>query len=336
MAAETRSEAPVVVEALRKNPAAFDFFQAVRAIESRRPATGRVGRALRPGDEAVRFGQEPALRFAPSTIHGVEQRSGARAPRVLVNFFGLLGPNGPLPLHLTEYVAERMYHHNDRATARFFDVFNHRLISLFYRGWADNNQTVSHEMADRDRFAVYIASLFGMGMPSFRDRDEVPYLAKLHYAGPLVCQTRHAAGLCALLQDYFGLRAEIEQFVGRWMGLPEDCRCRLGADPGTGRLGASAVVGSRVWDCQQTFRIRLGPMDLCSYERMLPGGASFKRLRDWVRNYAGDVLRWELQLVLAASEVPVVQLGGAGRLGWSTWLKSRAFDEDADQLVLRG
>ena len=75
-------------------------------------------------------------------------------------------------------------------------------------------------------------------------------------------------------------------------------------------------------------------MRLADYERMLPGGVSLKRLVDWVRNYVGDQLAWDVQLVLTASEIPPVQLGKAGRLGWSTWLSSQQFEKDADDLIL--
>lgn len=52
-------------------------------------------------------------------------------------FFGLGGPNGPLPLHLTEYMRERQRNHADPTSKRFLDVFHHRLLSLFYRAWAE-------------------------------------------------------------------------------------------------------------------------------------------------------------------------------------------------------
>ena len=78
----------------------------------------------------------------------------------------------------------------------------------------------------------------------------------------------------------------------------------------------------------------MGPTNLKDYERMLPGGESFERLKAWVRNYVGDELSWEVQLVLKAEEVPAVRLGEAGRLGWTTWLQSRPFDKDTKDLVL--
>ncbi len=252
----------------------------------------------------------------------------------MVNFMGLLGPQGPMPLHLTEYAHDRKLNHDDPTLARFLDIFNHRMISLFYRAWACNRQTISHDRPNEDRFSNYIGSLIGIGTDALRNRDAVSDMAKLHYSSHLVCQTRHAEGLRAILEDYFGVKTVIEEFVGQWITLPEAYRCRLGQSAENATVGVNAVIGSRIWDCQQKFRIVMGPMGLSDYERLLPGSGSFEALKAWVRNYVGDELSWELRLILKAAEIPAIHLGEAGRLGWTTWLKSRPFEQDADDLVL--
>jgi type VI secretion system protein ImpH len=212
------------------------------------------------------------------------------------------------------------------------------MIAFFYRAWASNQQTVSADRSspEHDRFSRYFGSLFGIGMSSLRNRDAVPDMAKIHYSGHLAGRTRHAEGLRALVSDFFRIPVQIVQLVGQWLPLPENCRCRLGQTPDTGTLGMTAIVGAQIWDCQQKFRIRMGPMRLDDYERMLPAGQSLRRLQAWVRNYVGDELDWDVQLVLLAQEVPAIQLGRIGRLGWTTWLRSQPFASDADDLVLGG
>jgi type VI secretion system protein ImpH len=294
-----------------------------------------VGHAWHPREEAVRFCQEPSLAFAPSTVWTFVPANEGRPPRLFSNFLGLLGPNGPLPLHLTDYARDRERNHGDASMARFLDLFNHRILALFYRAWASNHQAVEFQRGNGDRFADYIASLIGLGLPPLRNRDAVPDVAKLHYSGRLACQTRHAEGLRAILQDYFGVTAAIEEFVGEWVSIPVESRCRLGESPMTGAVGGTAVVGSRVWDCQQKFRIRLGPMSLTDYRRLLPGGDSFRRLVSWVRNYAGDAYAWDVRLVLRAADVPRLRLGTMGQLGWTTWATSKPVTEDQENLVLQ-
>ena len=118
------------------------------------------------------------------------------------------------------------------------------------------------------------------------------------------------------------------------MTLPEGSVCRLGATPESGTLGVTAIVGSRIWDCQLKFRIRLGPMTLADLSRLLPTGASFRRLKTWVLNYLNEEFFWDAQLVLQREEVPETCLGRAGLLGWTTWLKSVPFAHDAEDLIL--
>ena len=194
---------------------------------------------------------------------------------------------------------------------------------------------MNFEWGDDDRFTVYVGSLFGIGMPALRGRDAVPDVAKLHFAGRLAAQAKPPEGLEAILADYFGVDAAIEEFIGRWVELPRRYRCLMGQKADTATLGSTLIVGRRVWECQQGFRVRLGPMGLVDYERMLPGGDSLMRLVAWVRQYVGDELAWDVQLVLRKDEVPSAQLGTTGRLGWSTWMITRPPATDADDLVLR-
>ncbi len=324
-----------VLGALREQPFDFDFFLAVRRIECGHPAAPRVGASEHAWEDPVRFCQEPSLAFATSTVRALRDRPNGASPRLFVSFMGLLGPNGPMPLHVTEYARDRERNHADPTLARFLDVFNHRAISLFYRAWALSRQAVSFDRPAQDRFAAYVGSLLGIGEDSFLTRDRVPDIAKLHYSGHLANHTRHADGLRAILEDYFRVPVQIQQMVGQWLDLPADSRCRVGASRGTGLLGSTIIVGSRFWDCQQKFRIRMGPMRFGDYERLLPSGSSLDRMVDWVRNYVCDEFTWDVRLVLLADEVPQITLGRVGRLGWTTWLRSGPLGHNADELVLR-
>lgn len=323
-----------LIEQLANEPFAFDFFRAVRLLESRWPDQPRIGHSFSPAQDPVRFCQNPSLNFAPSTLEAFRQTGSDAVPKLLVRFFGLLGPNAPLPPHLTEYAYERHLHHGDRTLASFLNVFHHRLISFFYRAWAANQKAVDLDRPDQQRFATFLGSFLGLGMESLQDRDPVQDAAKLFFCGHLSCQTRNAEGLEAILQQYFDVPTEVHTFVGRWIPLPADSLCQLGQSPQTGTLGRTAIAGSRFWDCQLSFRIRMGPMKLRDYERMLPCGQSFQRLKYWVLNYCGQHFFWDAHLVLEAGEVPQTVLGRAGRLGWTSWVKTRPFVCDAEDLVL--
>jgi type VI secretion system protein ImpH len=321
--------------ALTEAPWSFDFFQALRRIEGVSPDRPRLGKAVRPAEEPVRLSQEASLAFAPSTLSAFEEQAGGLPPRLEQRVFGLLGPNGPLPLHLTEYARERVIHHGDRTFVRFLDLLQHRLALLFYRAWAEAQPVVQHDRPDDDRFALYIGALGGYGSPGTRDRDTVSDHAKRFFVGHLARSAKNAEGLASILEGYFGLPTRVEQLVVGWLDLPEDQRTALGAEPALrATLGRGTVLGDRVRDAQSRFRIVMGPMELDRFVDFLPGARSLKSLVDWVRNYVGFEFDWEVQLVLARDEVPGIRLGREGRLGWTTWLGARPVPSDADDLVL--
>jgi type VI secretion system protein ImpH len=337
MASEDGFETHSLIDQLAADPYRWDFYHAVRSLEALHPASPRVGTSLRVADDPVRFCQQPSLRFEPATLTEFRHQRADAPQRMFVAFLGLLGPMGPMPLHLTEFIRDRERNANDPTAARFLDIFNHRVISLFYRAWAVNQQAVSFDRPELDRYSTFIATLIGLGTPHLRNRDEAPDLAKLHYSGRLAAQTRNAEGLRAILEDYFKVHVEIEQFVGHWMKLPEDCQCRLGESRYTGVLGKTTIVGSKIWECQQRFRIRMGPMGFADYQRLLPSGRSIRRLRDWVLNYVAQQFGFDVQLVLRGNEVPDCKLGKGARLGWSTWMKTKPgpMEKDRDDLVLK-
>jgi type VI secretion system protein ImpH len=309
-------------DALAAAPHAHDFFHALRRIESMTPLAPRLGRALRPSLEPVRLGQDPELDFAPASLVSLRTQTHA-PPRLGVRFLGLFGPHGPLPLHLTEYARERERHHADPGFARFADLFHHRLLSLFYRAWAEAQPTVHADRPDDDQFAKWVGALFGIAPAEFRARDAVPDAAKRFQAGTLSRGVKNAEGLETLLREHLQVPVRVQPFVGHWMRLRPQDRTRLGrAGEASAQLGRSAVAGSKVWDRQCKFRVCVGPLSWVQYESFLPGGRSLPVLRDWVRQFAGLERKWDLQLTLKAGEVPRARLGrdGTARLGLSMWL----------------
>ena len=332
MAESDRSEAKLVAlfRKIELAPHHFDFFQALRLVECAAADFPRLGESARAKDDPVRLGQEPTMAFAPRTVSSLVSSGEGLPPRMEVFFFGLFGPNGPLPLHLTEYARNRLRQSGDPTFARFADVFHHRLLSLFYRAWANAQPTVHLDRPETDRFADYVGSLIGLAMPTARNRDSLPDHLKFYFSGRLSSAARHPEGLRAMIAEFFGLPVEIEEFVGRWTEIPESSRCQLGGLAGAAVLGESSTIGYHVWDCQQTFRIAIGPVSLKDYRRLLPGGKGLRQLVDMVRNYLSDELMWELQLILRKDEAPPIRLGDSGHLGLTAWLEPESLTRDAE------
>lgn len=325
---------PLVLFAkLERDSHKMDFFLILRLLENAFPQLPRIGESLRPRDDVVRFCQLPELIFHPTSVGKFVPQTSEGPARLYVNFLGLTGANGPLPVHITEYVRDRMRNSDDPTLARFFDIFHHRMLALFYRARAMAEPTISLDRNDNDRFSNYLGAFFGIGSPALRERDVISDFAKLHFTGLLANKTRHASGLVTILRAYFKLPIQLQQFVGHWMHLPVEIRSRLGVREGT-QLGVSTVLGQRVWDSQNKFRLIIGPLDYEDYCRMLPGGESLERLVAWVRNYVGDALEWDVKLILKQAQIPQLKLGGGTRLGFTTWLANQPHVRDADQLIV--
>ena len=310
-----------------------DLFAVLRNLEAARPDLPRIGRALRPGHESVRLGQEPSMSFPAGAVAAVHEPNPDLPPhaagavtRVLVHCFGMLGAHGPLPLHLTEYVWQRVKHHGDQTLARFLDLFHHRMLSFLYRAWVDASPAVAHDRPETDRLPSQLGAFVGIGTSALRDKDALGDSARRYYAGQFADPVGHPGGLCALIEDQFGVPVQVEELVGEWADIPPGCLWRapdlaLGSAAENGRLGLSTTLGSRVWLVQNRFRIVLGPLSRHQFNRVSPGGPDVAALTALVRGYAGDGCRWDVRLRLFPEAVPTLQLGSA-IIGQTSWLWS--------------
>lgn len=324
--------------ALEAEPWRFDFFQAVRLLERLWPGRKPVGRFVRPHEEAARFAAHPSLAFPASQIQALERQPDGPA-RMVVNFMGLFGPTGVLPQAYTELLISRV-RERDGALRDFLDLFNHRMISLFYQAWEKYRFTIAYERGARDRLSYVLLHLIGLGTPGLQDRQAVADDSLLYYAGLLAQYPRSAIALEQVLEDYFQVPVQVEQFAGGWYSLDRSTQSWLSeGDRENEQLAVGAVLGDEVWEPQARVLIRLGPLTLDQYLEFLPTGSAFQPLRALVRFFADDDLDFEVRLVLKREEVPFCELGAetkeAPRLGWVSWTKWAPMQRDPQETVLR-
>ena len=332
MAGETGPPLPGVtsLESLRREPERFSLFAALRLLEQAHPDRPRLGESRQASDDPVRLGHVPHLTFAPTDVAACAQDDAGRL-RLEQYSFGLFGPNGPLPVHLTELAYQRRRNVDDPTIVDFLNSFQHRLISLFYRAWADSDPATSLDRPDSDRFTMYLGATFGLGPATARDRDCVPDDAKLSRAALFAQQTRSAPALRAILAGYFQLPTALREFTGAWLTLPRESRWRLGR--ASGALAESAFLGASLWSSQHKFEIVMGPLTLACLETFLPGGRGLRELEDLVRLFTNSEWTWQLRLLLPPEEIPRTRLGRCGKLGQVSWLGIR--DGVADDVVIQ-
>jgi len=337
---KTAPEFQRLQELLERDPYSVQFFQAVRLLERLYPERRPVGLFVSPGSEVVRFSSVPTFAFPASELQGFEK--GKVGPmKMSVNFMGLSAAVGAMPHVYTDFLLERAKA-KDRGPGDFFDLFNHRIISLFYRAWQKYRFYVAYERtgAGDDVISTRLLDLLGLGTKGLQRRMDISDSACLYYTGLLSQRRPTAQGLKQLLEDYFEVPVEIHQFTGTWNRLPPENQSFL-RDAGLfcERLGMGTIVGDEVWDQHGTITVRLGPMKFERYQQFLPGAEAHRDLRSWLRFYANREFDFIVQLVLERDETPGTELGSTGpqssRLGLVSWVKNRPLHRDPDDATYK-
>jgi type VI secretion system protein ImpH len=301
---------------LQAEPWRFDYFAVLRHLERTFKDRPRIGDSAARRDEFVELGQDPFLEFPASNLARVVH--GDNKPlKVFVKFLGLLGPQGALPLALTEESYHYQLAHDD-ALARFLDLFNHRFLQLFFRAWADSRPIVQHDRPDADRFVAYIGSGIGLGSKPYQDLDSVPDAAKLGFAGLLGAQAKSASRLAGAICGLFNVTAEVEEFVGTRLVLEAAELTILGGRYNV--LGVDALLGRTIFSVQDKITVRIFTSSLAQYTRFLPTGDLCEPLADLVFFYNGEALDWDVELVIPAGAVAPIRIGKFGELGWTSWM----------------
>lgn len=321
MAATGRRTARPIAEQLYAEPYRFEFFQAVHLLEQMAPPKHQA-RTLK--SIWVKFRSSLKSDFPASEIDALTPGTSGTPPEMTVNFLGLGGAFGPLPPPVTEQLLARA-RRGDTAGRDFLDIFNDRLVRLFYHARAKHRPELTRGTPAESNFAAYLFSLIGLGFPGLRRRLAFPERALLHYAGILAGVPRSLHGLARLLSGYFGIAVSDIRVGGRWLELDPSEQMRLGVSGRNARLGGEAVLGRRIWDEQSTIRIALGPLTLAQFKSLLPDGAAHRQLADLVAFYLETPLVPEYRLLIAPSEIPQARLGATHgtKLGWLSFLAGK-------------
>ena len=338
MGAEGRRDSASVKDQLFEHPGRFEFYQAVRLLRQLRSGDFEIA-AADPADEQLRFRSDISLAFPSAEVTDIRPPGEEEPAAVMtVPFMGAASPSsfGSLP---TRYAEQMLHEEREKnlAPRDFLDIFNHRVLSLFFRAWEKYRLDAQYEAkGDVRYYEDALFSLIGMGTPGLQDRVLLQDQALLSRGGLLARTPMPATSLVGLIGSYFDVPVEVEQFRATWYPLERDEQNRLGRANTT--LSGDLVLGERVHLCQFKFRLLLGPLDWSRYQDFFPDAPGFGALDSLVRLSVTAEFDFETQLTLRADEVPPLQLSRqpseATRLGWSTWLPRREGAGDADDAVL--
>jgi type VI secretion system protein ImpH len=335
MAATGRRGVRPLIELLAAEPYRFDSRQAVRVLEQLLPGAAPVGLGSDPCDEAVSFRSSLGAAFPASDIDRVEvppQHDHQRRSVVTVNFLGLGGAFGPLPVGLTELIVRRA-RSGDTASRDFLDIFNHRLVSLMMRSWRLFRLALQGTTPEETSFAFYLFALLGMATEGMRvtrgrhPRNRLDGLDRslLGVTGLLNQKPLSLHAVERTLNVHFGVPVRAIPMRGVWLELEPGQRTAIGPSGRNQALGHGTVLGARVWDQAGGILITLGPLGFHEALAFLPDGTAFREMRRLVDFLLGRAFALSLQLTINPQDMPISKLekGGAMRLGWTGWLTSR-------------
>lgn len=351
-----------VIEQLTENPANFSFSQAVRLLEraavyenrrsGQKIAVKPVGRFTPPISETIRFHSNPSLAFPDFEVSAIRKVKPKDAPEhweMLVNFIGLVGSLGVMPFHYTEILMQRIKQ-KDPTMLHFFDLFNHRVTSLFFRASTKYHLPLAYERTKllenksgvSDSHSRVLLSLIGLGTKSLTERHTIRDESLLFYSGLFSQQVKTATGLKQIVQSYFDAPVEIQQFVGQWHDLINDVRTKLPDQQNRmGQnisLGLSTILGRKGWFAQGKTRIVLGPLNQEQYLRFAPGTKNLKALNELVRLYLG--MEREYDFIIQVSRKDIANKISLNKkrppvVGWSTWLSSKPLSSQENNLIMK-
>lgn len=334
MASSGRRGIRPLIELLAAEPYRFDSRQAMRVLEVIAPGTIPVGVRSNPVDEAMWFCSNLSSAFPASDIDRIEMtpQSSGRRPIVTVNFLGLGGAFGPLPVGFTELVATRA-RHGDTASRDFLDIFNHRLVSLMMRAWRLFRLALQAASPEETSFAFYLFALLGLATEGTRiaqgrhPRNRLDGLDRslLRLTGLLNSKPLSLHAVERTLAVHFALPVRAIPLQGGWLQLEPEQQTAIGATGRNQALGAGAVLGTRVWDQSAGILIALGPIGFYEALAFLPAGIGFAQMRTLLDFILGGAYDVRLRLTIRPQDMPLSALGKTGsmRLGWTAWLTSR-------------
>lgn len=327
---------------LKDRPFEFDFVQAVSLIQQStmdgQSDGGCVGFDVAPEDEAVRFCVSLSLRNFSGQVVSIEPLDGGKSKYELtIPFIGLVGLNGVLPRFYSQVVISRVKQH-DYAMRDFFDLFHHRIISMFFRASVKYRlpyafRSSQSQTESGDSITQALRCLVGFGGEKLRRQLALPDDNFLFYGGHFADDKPTGHSLERMVEDFTGMPTRVLQFQFEWLYIDPNELTKLSA--ANNQLGRDSVIGQRVPSIQTRFRVRVGPVRWQDFTELLPDSTQLKKLADLIRVYVGVSLDFDFQVTVRGQEIPKLVLSNdqPPKLGWTTWLFSDPMEDVVEDAV---
>lgn len=309
-----------------------NFYRFCQLLEQHTPQAPIPGSDWQISQEAVRFKPHPGMGFPASEIRNAEIPDDTDLPpSVRVTFMGLYGVTSPLPTSYTDDIAQRRDGYE--ATADFLDIFNHRLITQYYRIWRKYSYPATFAPGGEDETSQYLLGLVGLGMPGSAAHTAAPLSRFLALLPVMLLPGRTAEGLASLV-DLLAPQTRATVWHHDPCRIPLDSLLKM-RTRNCVTLQHRPVMGTYATDVNGQVLLQLATDSPDEVSGWLPGGQLHADLMALMQVYLGSRLNVRLQLRVARKLLPDAQLGcqpapGSAQLGRTAVMKPQSASNKTD------
>jgi type VI secretion system protein ImpH len=291
-------------ERLARNGTRFSFFPATYLLHRLSPNATPVGELGPVATEAVRFRHDHRLIFHSGDVSAIRIVEGGPV-ELTAAFLGLTGSVSPLSSAMLEEVL-RAESSDAPALRAFYDLFHHRVASLFYRAWKKYRFAAGFRVEGDDPYTRRALSFIGIDSAGAIADSGLAPLSQLSLAPLLSLRVRSGRSLELVLRHALrpitgDARIWVEPFVVRKVEIAPEQRVQLGRQNTT--LSTDLTIGESVLDQSGRFRVHVGPVSHEVCESLLPGGRHYPFLRNVIEHFSRGHLEAELELEVSGANM---------------------------------
>jgi len=329
MATPKRRPTPHLIDQLTQTPFYYEFHQVMKALESTKPEGSPLGSGAFPADEAIRIQSRVSLSPSPSDISHISYTQGTYV--VEINFMGLAGLQGPLPLPYTERILDRQ-RIRDYGPTEFLDLFNHRFVSLFHCIYKKTLVGLYNKPASKMPIGRTIQGI--SGFLTQKITQDIPPETYLQFGAAFWHQQKNKFAFQKMLDSFFKVPISVFPFQGRWVFLDEAQKTKIGNQGQFQSLGKGACLGNKAWNQSAGIKMKVGPLPHDRFLTFLKSGQAYKNLISFCYAYLGGGQEFIVQLGIHPQEIPPLRLNGKRALGWTSWFSSQTKQDPDFQVHL--
>lgn len=163
-----------LTQRLEKDIHRINFYRFCQLLEKLNPDRPLMGSTSHPGDDPVRFAPHPGMGFPSSELKAVEYSdvNESKPPVIRTTFMGMYGVDSPMPTAYLDDITQCREGHE--ALQGFLDIFNHRILTQFYRIWRKYSYPATFEPGGTDSISQSLLGLIGLGIPGMANHIATP------------------------------------------------------------------------------------------------------------------------------------------------------------------